>query len=254
MYAKTLFLVDSDATVGGLAGGFTDLDALEARDVDLERMSVPALSLPLDRIAEMGREHEASLVVVGVSNPAALFDSGLTGRAALPDHPLLYLGVNAPAGSLLPMPRRILRHVLAPGDFSVRSGCLASCLVRVARRGVRIVTLMHVPDAGLSSGCAYSSAREMGRVDAEWVEQLKRMLFSAGVDEVRFISPMGGSPKFGHLSPSVSLVLVGATCSAEIAHAYVIAAGRMFAHHDDVPALMLTAESCLVGERVLGAA
>ena len=254
MYAKTLFLIDRDATVGGVAGGYTDLDALDARNVDLERLSVSALSLPLARIAEMGREREASLVVVGVSHAAALFENGLTGRAALPDHPLLYLGVNSPDGSLVPVRGRILRHVLVPSDYSAHSGCLTSCLVRVAKRGARVVTLLHVPDAGLSRDCDYSTARETDRVDTEWIEQLKKMLFSAGVDEVRFISARGGSAEFGDMNPSVSLVLVGPTCNTDIANAYIQAAKSMFDRHDDVPALMLTAESCLAGDRALGAA
>lgn len=254
MYAKTLFLVDHDATVGGIAGGLTDLDALDARHVDVERLSVSPLSLPLERVADMSREHDASLVVVGVSASEALHENILTGRAALPDHPLMYLGVNAPAGSLLPARDRILRHVLVPSDFSVHSGCLTSCLVRVARRGTRIVTLMHVPDAGLPRGCSHKSAGELGRVDTDLVDRLKKMLFSAGVDEVRFIYPEGGSPGFERMDPGVSLVLVGATCNADIVSAYAEAASRMFARHDDVPALMLTAESCLAGARTLGAA
>ena len=251
MYVKTLFLIDRNATVGGVAGGFTDLDSLDARNVDLERLSVPALSLPLKRIAEMGREREASLVVVGVSDAAALYHGGLTGHAALPDHPLLYVGVNSPSGSLLPAPRRILRHILVPSDYSARFGCLASCLVRVAKRGVQVVTLMHVPDAALSRGCSRPPVGEMGRVDTDWVEQLEKMLFAAGVDEVRFVSPLEGSPEFGSLSPEVSLVLVGSTCNVDIVNAYVLAAGRMFAHDKEIPALMLTAESCLAGEHEL---
>lgn len=254
MYAKTLFLIDRDATVGGIAGGLADLNALDARNVDLERLSVPAMSVPLDRIARMGRERDANLMVVGVSDVAALFEAGLTGRAALPNHPLLYLGVNAPMGALLPAPGRILRHVLAPSDYSARSGCLASCLVRVAKRGARVVTLMHVPDAGASRDCTYSTAHEVDRIDSDWVEQLKKMLFSAGVEEVRFISPLGGSVDFDQMSPAVSLVIVGSTCNVDIADAYVAAAKQTFARHDDVPALMLTAESCLAGERALGAA
>lgn len=256
MYGKTLFLIDRDATVGGVAGSLTDLDSLDARNVDLERLTVPALSLSLERIAKLGREREASLVVVGVSDSAALFENGLSGRAALPDHPLLYLGVNSPAGPLLPMRGRILGHVLVPGDFSTRSGCLASCLVRVAKRGVRVVTLMHVSDEGLKRGCPRTSVGEMGRVDTDWVDQLKKMLFSAGVEEVRFVTPFGGTPDFEKMSPSVTLVLVGATCNADIANAYVLAAGRMFARHDAVPALMLTPESCVAAAhaRVRGAA
>lgn len=254
MYDKTLFLIDDNATVGGLGGGLADLDALDAPHVDLERLSVPTLSLSLARIAEMGRERGASLVAVGVSDAAALYGMGIVGRAALPDLPLLYLGVNSPARSPLPTLGRILGHVLAPSDYSVRSGCLASCLVRVARRGARVVTLMHVPDAGLSSGCAYSSVGEIGRVDADWVEQLKKMLFSVGVDEVRFVSPLGGSPEFDLMNPGVSLVLVGATCNAEVAQAYVSAAGHMFTQRDEVPALMLIAASCQADARVRGAA
>ena len=253
-YAKTLFLIDADATVGGVAGGFADLDALDARNIELERISVPALSLSLKRIAEMGQEAEAALVAIGVSTASALYDGSFTGQAALPNHPLLYLGVNSPTGALIPMPGRILRHVLVPGDYSVRSGCLASCLTRVARRGARVVTLMHVPDADLSRACSYPAVGETGRVDTDWIDQLKRTLFSAGVDEVRFISPLAGAPEFGDMAPAVSLVMVGATCNAEIARAYVSAAGRLFAHNDEVPALMLTAESCLVGARALGAA
>lgn len=254
MYGKTLFLVDHDATIGGVAGGLSDLDALDARHVDVERLSVSPMTLPLTRIADMCRESESSLGVVGVSTSAALQENVLAGRAALPGHPLLYLGVNAPAGSLLPARDRILQHVLVPGDYSVRSGCLTSCLVRVARRGARIVTLMHVPDEGLPRACSLESAGELGRVDIDWVDQLKKMLFSAGVDEVRFVSPEGGSPGFERMDPNVSLVLVGATCNKDIVNAYVEAASRMFARCDDVPALMLTAESCLVGARTLGAA
>lgn len=253
-YAKTLFLIDDGATVGGVAGGFTDLESLDARNVELERLSVPSLSLSLDRIAELGREHQASLVVVGVSDAAAFYDKGIAGHAALPDHPLLYLGVNSPEGALLPAPGRILRHVLVPGDYSARSGCLASCLLRVARRGSRVVTLMHVPDVALSKGCSRPSVGEIGRVDADWIELLKKMLFSAGVDEVRLVSPVGGAPEFADMNPSVSLVLVGATCNVEIAEAYISAAKRLFTHRDEVPALMLIAESCLFGARALGAA
>lgn len=254
MYGKTLFLIDNHATVGGVAGGFADLDALDARNVELERLTVPTMSLSLDRIARMGRERQASLVVVGVSDAASLYGMDMAGRAALPDHPLLYLGVNSPEGPLLPLPGRLLGHILVPSDYSVRSGCLTSCLMRVAKRGARVVTLMHVPDAGLSAGCSPPIGGEIGRVDTDWVDQLKAMLFSAGVHEVRFISPVGSSPEFDGLSPAVSLVLVGATCNAEIARAYVSAAGRMFARHDGIPALMLTAESCHVAVRVRGAA
>lgn len=118
---------------------------------------------------------------------------------ALPDHPLLYVGVNAPMGFLLPTPGRILQHVLHPGDYSVRSGCLASCLLRVARRGARVVTLLHVPDANLSRGCSYPKAGEIGRVDADWIEHLHAMRFTAGADEVRFSSPAQGSPGFEQL-------------------------------------------------------
>jgi nucleotide-binding universal stress UspA family protein len=253
-YAKTLFLIDDGATVGGVAGGFTDLESLDARNVELERLSVPALSLSLEQIAEMGREAEAALVVVGVSDAKSLYGMGILGHAAMPSHPLLYLGVNTPDGALLPHTGRILRHILVPGDFSARSGCLTSCLLRAAGRGTRVVTLMHVPDAALSKGCSPSSVGELGRVDTDWVEQLKKMLFSAGVDEVRFISPVGGAPEFAEMNPSVSLVLVGATCNAEIAQAYISAAGSLFAHRDEVPALMLTAESCLVEGRARGVA
>jgi nucleotide-binding universal stress UspA family protein len=253
-YAKTLFLIDDGATVGGVAGGFTDLESLDARNVELERLSVPALSLSLDQIAEMSRQHDASLVVVGVSDAKSLYSMGIVGHAAMPSHPLLYVGVNKPDGALLPNPGRILRHILVPGDFSARSGCLASCLLRTAGRGTRVVTLMHVPDAVLSKDCSHPSVGEIGRVNTDWVEQLKKMLFSAGVDEVRLISPVGGVPEFADMNPSVSLVLVGATCNAEVAQAYISAAGSLFAHRDEVPALMLTAESCLMDGRVRGAA
>lgn len=253
-YAKTLFLIDSDATVGGVAGGLADLNSLGARNVDAVRTAAPALALPLDQIAAMGRDSDASLLVVGVPDTMSLYRAGIVGRAAMPDLPLLYLGVNSPDGALLPTPGRVLRHVLVPGDYSVRSGCLSSCLTRIAQRGSRIVTLMHVPDASLASGCAHPAVGEIGRIDTDWIEHLKAMLFSAGVDEVRLITPANGDPEFDDLSPRVTLVLVGSTCNSEIAQAYVSAAGRHFAHHDEVPALMLTAESCAAAARARGAA
>lgn len=254
MYTKTLFLIDRGATVGGLAGGFNDLASLAAADIHTQRVPVPAHTLALAQIAEMGRASEASLVAVGVSDPAALYETGIEGRAALPDHPLLYLGVNAPSGPLIPQHARILSHVLAPSDYSVRSGCMTSCLIRVAKRGAKIVTLMHVPSAVDSCDSADPQAGELGRVDTDWIDQLKKLLFSAGVDEVRFISPMGSSPEFDQMSPHVSLVLVGATCSSEIANEYVKAAGRLVARHKDVPALMLTAESCVIADPACDAA
>jgi nucleotide-binding universal stress UspA family protein len=253
-YAKTLFLIDDGATVGGVAGGFSDLDALDARNVDLERLSAPVLSLSLNEIATMGRAHDASLVAVGVSGTVGLLDKAITGHAALPDHPLLYLGVTSPAGALLPTPGRILRHVLVPGDYSTRSGCLASCLLRVARRGSRVVTLMHVPDATLASGCSRPAVGEIGRVDTDWIDQIKKMLFSVGVEEVRFIAPAAGASEFTVMSPAVSLVLVGATCNEEVARTYVSAVRKLFDRRDEVPALMLTAESCQAQRRELGAA
>lgn len=253
-YGKTLFLIDNHATVGGLAGGFADLAALDALDVDLERLSEPALSLSATRIAEMGRERGANLVAVGVSDASTLNDLGVAVHAVLPDMPLLYLGVNSPAASPFPAMDRILNHVLVPSDYSARSGCLTSCLLRVARRGVRVVTLMHVPDTGLSSGCVRPAEGEIGRVDKDWIDQLKQTLFSAGVDEVRFVSPRGNSPEFELLTPSVSLVLVGAACRAEVASAYVAAAGHLLTKQHEVPALMLTAESCPVDVRLHGVA
>jgi hypothetical protein len=80
----------------------------------------------------------------------------------------------------------------------------------------------------------------------EWVEHLKRNLLSAGVEEVRFLVP---SEKDSHVledqRPSVSLVVAGGTCNAEIARSYGRAAMELFASGQSVPALMLTAEgSC----------
>ena len=253
-YGKTLFLIDSHTTVGGLAGGLADLASIDASGIDLERLTVPALSLSTARIAAMGKERGAALVAVGVSDAASLKDMGVSASAALPDLPLLYLGVNSPAASPFPTPGRILNHILAPSDYSVHSGCLTSCLIRIARRGVRVVTLMHVPDAGIAEGCLRPEMGEIGRVDTDWVDQLKRMLFSAGVDEVRFVSPLGGSAQFDLMTPAVSLVLVGAACRAEIAQAYVSAAGQLLAQQSEVPALMFTAESCPTNARVRGAA
>ena len=253
-YGKTLFLIDSHATVGGLAGGLADLAALDASDVDLERLSEPALSLSMRRVAEMGRKRGAALVAVGVSDAASLSDLGVASHTALPDLPILYIGVNSPAATPFPTPGRILDHVLVPSDYSARSGCLTSCLIRVARRGARIVTLMHVPDAGLARDCESRAAGELGRVDTDWVDLLKQMLFAAGVAEVRFVSLIGGSAQFDLMTPGVSLVLVGATCTAEVAQAYVSAAGHLLRKQSVVPALMLTAETCLADVRLHGVA
>lgn len=253
-YGKTLFLIDSHATVGGLAGGLADLAALDASNVDLERTSESALSLSMKRITKMGHDRKASLVAIGVSDAATLKDLGVAGHTALPDLPLLYLGVNSVSGRPFPAPGRILEHVLVPSDYSARSGCLTSCLIRIARRGTRVVTLMHVPDAGRARDCEPPSVGEIGRVDTEWIDQLKRMLFSAGVDEVRLVSPIGGSPQFELMTPAVSLVLVGAACRAEVAQAYVSAASHLLGKQDELPALMLTAETCSAEIRLHGVA
>ena len=60
MYERTLFLVDRDATVGGLAAALMDLASLGAHNVDVERLPTSALELPLERVAEMGRAARAS--------------------------------------------------------------------------------------------------------------------------------------------------------------------------------------------------
>ena len=253
-YGKTLFLIDEHATVGGLAGGLSDLASLDATDVDLERLSVSSLSLSGARVAEMGEAHGASLIAVGVSDAVTLLDLGVADRSTRPGIPLLYLGVNSPAATPFPAPGRILNHVLAPSDYSVRSGCLTSCLMRVARRGARVVTLMHVPDAGLARECVPTGAGELDRVDTDRVDQLKAMLFSAGVEEVRFVSPAGGSAEFELMIPSVSLVVVGESCRTEITKAYIAASAHLLRKQHDVPALMLTAESCPTTSRLHGAA
>jgi len=254
MYERTLFLVDRDATVGGLAAALMDLASLGAHNVDVQRLLVPALELPLQRIAEMGRAAGASLIAVGVADSVSLRELGVSGRAAVPDHPLLYLGVNAPSGPLLPTRGRILGHVLASGDYSVRSACVAACLSRLARSGARVVTLMHMPDSVLAAHCERTAAGELGRVDMDWVDQLKRMLFAAGVEEVRFLAPAPGVSEETDFNPAVSLVLAGSTCNADIAAAYASAASRQISHQAAAPALMLTAESCAIAAGRLGAA
>lgn len=254
MYERALLVVDGKATVGGLAGALMDLAALGAHDVDVERTSTPALELPLSRIAEMARAKNAALIAVGVADSASLRGVGVSGRAALPDHPLLYVGVNSPCGSLLPNQGRILEHVLVTGDYSIRSACVAACLRRLARSGARVVTLMHTPDSGLAAHCVRTNAGELGRVDIDWVERLKRMLFSAGVDEVRFVASPISTPAVLDVGPAVSLILAGRTCTSEIAAAYASAASAHISHRESIPALMLTAESCAAAVAQLGAA
>ncbi len=244
MYDKTLFLVDRDATVGGVAAAFSDLAALGAHDVEVHQLDTPALELPLKRIAALGRESKASLVAVGVANPTALRELGVSGRAAVADLPLIYLGVSAPAGELLPEQSRILGHVLALGDYSVRSSCVAACLTRIAGGGARVVTLLHTPDSALAARCVRPAVGELGRIDTDWVDRLKEMLFSAGVEEVRFLSPVPGAAGLLEHDPAVSLILVGHTCNADISAAYGMAASRRIVHREDAPALLLTAESC----------
>jgi len=253
-YGKTLFLIDENATIGGLAGGLSDLAMLDATDVDLERLSVPSLSLTGARITKMSAARGASLVAVGVSDATTLLDLGVVGQSVRPGVPLLYLGVNSPSATPFPAPGRILHHVLAPSDYSVRSGCLTSCLMRVARRGAQVVTLMHVPDARLARDCVPTRAGELGRVDADWVDQLKAMLFSAGGGGARCVSPAGGSAGFELMTPGVSLVLVGESRRAEITKAYIAASAHLLRKQHDVPALMLTAESCSTAPRLHGAA
>jgi len=254
LYERTLFLVDQDATVGGLAAALGDLASLGAHNVDVERLMTPALELPLDRIAEMGRTARASLIAIGVADSSSLRELGVSGRAAVPDHPMLYLGVNAPSGYLLPPRGRILGHVLASGDYSVRSACLAACLGRLARSGAKVITLMHTPDVGLVTHCQRTTIGELGRVDIDWIDQLKRMLFSAGVDEVRFLAPALGASEATDFDPVVSLILAGSTCNTDIATAYASAASRQISHQEAAPALMLTAESCVAAAGRLGAA
>ena len=191
---------------------------------------------------------------MGVADSSSLRELGVSGRAAVPDHPLLYLGVNAPSGPLLPTRGRILSHVLASGDYSVRSACVAACVGRLARSGARVVTLMHMPDPGLAAHCEWTTVGELGRVDTDWVDQLKKMLFSAGVDEVRFVAPALGTSEVMDFNPAVSLILAGRTCNADIATAYASAASRQISHQEAAPALMLTAESCAVAAAQRGAA
>jgi nucleotide-binding universal stress UspA family protein len=246
MQGNTLFLVDKDATVSGIAGGLVDLAAIGAYGIEIEHSARPVLGLADRELAKLSVDHNADLIVLGVSDLAAFRGVGVTCRAALPDHPMLYLGVgsagNAPS---LPRPDRILGHVLVPSDYSVRSGCLSACLVQIARRGVRVVTLLHVPDTELSRNSTHGFAGELGRVDIEWVERLKRSLFSAGVEEVRFVSPkVDAELTLDLIEPAVSLVLVGAACNAHVAETYVLSAARLLAHGESVPALMLTAETC----------
>ena len=175
---------------------------------------------------------------------------------ALDGLPLLCLPVNTSAdGSLLPTPGRILEHVLVPGDYSSRSGCVAACLQRIVRYGARVVTLLHVAHADRDRRCPPGGLGEMDEIDTEWVDHLKKTLFRAGVDEVRFIVPEAeNSPALDELKPSVSLVVVGAACSGEITRTYCSAAERLFSSGKAVPALMFTAEACSVLGAIRGAA
>jgi len=247
MYAKTVLIVDRDATVGGLAGGLGDLAALGAFNVEIERCDASVARLSRARLAELGHEHDASLVVVGATDPRFLADGQMPHCEGLADRPVLYVWVNSPSEEPpLPSPHRLLRHVLAPGDYSTRSACAAACLLRIAASGARIVTLMHVRDAEISSHQPCPDVGEIGRVDMEWIEHLKRSLLLAGVEEVRFLMP--GDQDTHVLEdqhPSVSLVVAGGTCNAEVARSYGRAAMELFASGQSVPALMLTAEgSC----------
>jgi nucleotide-binding universal stress UspA family protein len=242
-----VIVVDKDATVGGLAGGLGDLAAIGAFDVEIERCDASAARLSQARLAALGNEHDASLVVVGATDPGFLAEGSMPLVEGLADRPVLYVWVNSPSEEpALPNPHRLLRHVLAPGDYSVRSACAAACLLRIASTGARVVTLMHVREAEGSRHQPCPGVGEIGRVDMEWIEHLKRNLLSAGVEEVRFLVP---SDQDMHVledqRPSVSLVVAGGTCNAEIARSYGRAAMELFASGQSVPALMLTAEgSC----------
>lgn len=256
MYRKALLLIDGNAAVGGVAAAYGDLAAIGARDVQVDRLNTPVLELPLPEIAHRGRAAHADLVALGVADATSLRNVGVSVRTASSEYPLLYLGVSVPDGPLLPARGRILRHVLVPGDFSVRSACVSACLNRTARNGAKIVTLMHMPDPGLLSTCAPPPVGELGRVDADWIDHIKRALFSAGVHEVRFIAPgsTGDSTEFEGFSPEVSLILAGRTCGVDIAHAYNLAASRLMNHREDPPALMLTADTCAAASGRRGAA
>jgi hypothetical protein len=213
----------------------------------MEECRSSALGLSRERLMELGAKGQSSLVAVGVSDPSALTRGEFPMIEALADRPLLYVSVNSPAEEpLFPRPHRILTHVLVPGDFSERAACAMACLRRVVAGGARVVTLMHVHDERIASQRPCPAVGEIGRIDMEWVERIKGDLLHAGVDEVRLITPnandLGG---FDLLEPMVSLVLVGGTCSAEVARVYGMAAMRLFAGGKSVPALMLSAQgSC----------
>lgn len=256
MYRKALLLIDEHATVGGVAAAYGDLSAIGARTVDIERLTAPVLELPLATIAEKGRTAAADVVALGVADAASLRDVGVSVRTATNESPLLYLGVTVPEGPLLPARGRILNHVLVPGDFSVKSACVSACLDRIARRGARVVTLLHMPDPALTTGCNPSAAGELSRIDTDWVDQVKRRLFSAGVYEVRFVAPEPDArqTEFEGFAPPVSLILAGRTCGVDIARAYSLAASRLMNHREEPPALMLTADTCSAASGRLGAA
>ena len=256
MYATTLFLLDETATVGGMAGGFVDLASLGAHDVQVERRSGAISSTAPQELTRLCGDRHAALVAVGMSDPGAVTAAAAAWLEALDGLPLLCLPVNTSAdGSLLPTPGRILEHVLVPGDYSLRSGCVAACLQRIVRYGARVVTLLHVAHADRDRRCPPGGLGEMDEIDTEWVDHLKKTLFRAGVDEVRFIVPEAeNSPALDELKPSVSLVVVGAACSGEITRTYCSAAERLFSSGKAVPALMFTAEACSVLGAIRGAA
>ncbi|MBI5232618.1 MAG: hypothetical protein HY876_10700 [Coriobacteriales bacterium] len=246
MKGKTLFIVDTGATVGGIAQGITDLGALGLGDVDIRRVDFAKPESVDDCIAEL-KAGGPSSVAVGVGDKTAGLPTALASLLATPGRTLIYLNAGSrPEGQpVLSARRRVLGHVVVPADLSVRSGCLAACLGHVCRQGVGTVTLTHVAHVGSNAGCHDSALSQLGSLDTEWCEWLKSRLFKSGVSEVRIVVPNQSTlDADGGFGPDASLVLVGSTCDEHVVHAYLEAWRAGSGHLGVAPVLMFTAEGC----------
>ncbi len=241
MYSNTLFVVEEHASVAGIASGLVDLASLGAFEVEVEKYRHGDRGL--ERAREHGARRDGGLVAYGLSGAS---DVDAVGLDTVENAAIVYLDIAKHSrGPAIHQRGAILEHVLVASDFTVRSGCTTACLANAVSRGVGRVTLLHVPAPG-TARCPGSSSGELGCVDLDWFESLKRMMFKSGAEEVDFLTPDPGhvAEELRRLVPTASLVIVGSGCSERVTAEYRKVARPLIESGNDAPALFITAADC----------
>jgi len=174
-----------------------------------------AWGVPRNAINRIAAESRCDVIVVAAQDPTMVGEL-MPGGECSAVKPVLVVRLGpqeaegAAAGEAVPF--NPLEHVLFPTDFSDNAGHAFSCVEKIAERGAKHVTLLHVQDQGLIERYLKDRLEEFNRIDLGRLERLKAELTDRGVRHVDIEIPYG-SPKHEVIARTrkgdISLVVMG---------------------------------------------